>query len=132
MIAIKVPQNFLLSPECTKFSAALYIVNFVNSFISEKSQSDDVENIVQHYVYSSFGKILKVMNGSVDNTANPLIKTNFAYTNREYDSESGLYYYRARYYDASSGRFLQEDLRLMMLDPLIADQKIFIEVTPNL
>ncbi|MFA5528557.1 MAG: RHS repeat-associated core domain-containing protein, partial [Peptostreptococcales bacterium] len=28
---------------------------------------------------------------------------------REFDSESGLYYYRARYYDAHSGRFLQED-----------------------
>ena len=66
-------------------------------------------NIIQHYVYSSFGKILKIVNGSVDNTQNPLIKTNFAYTNREYDSESGLYYYRARYYDTSIGRFLSED-----------------------
>ena len=66
-------------------------------------------NIVQHYAYSSFGKILKIENGGVDNTQNPMIKTNFAYTNREFDSESGLYYYRARYYDANLGRFLQED-----------------------
>lgn len=65
--------------------------------------------IVQHYVYSSFGKLLKIENGGVDNTANPSIKTPFAYTNREYDQESGLYYYRARYYDAHSGRFMQED-----------------------
>ncbi|MCL4244488.1 MAG: RHS repeat-associated core domain-containing protein, partial [Candidatus Dadabacteria bacterium] len=33
----------------------------------------------------------------------------YSYTGREYDAESGLYYYRARYYDPSIGRFLQED-----------------------
>lgn len=34
----------------------------------------------------------------------------FTYTGRELDPESGLYYYRARYYDPVIGRFLQEDL----------------------
>jgi RHS repeat-associated protein len=33
----------------------------------------------------------------------------FRYTGRELDSETGLYYYRARYYDPSTGRFLSED-----------------------
>jgi len=33
----------------------------------------------------------------------------YTYTGREYDPESGLYYYRARYYDAGIGRFLSED-----------------------
>jgi RHS repeat-associated protein len=33
----------------------------------------------------------------------------FAYTGREWDTESGLYYYRRRYYDALAGRFLSED-----------------------
>jgi RHS repeat-associated protein len=28
---------------------------------------------------------------------------------RESDTETGLYYYRARYYDPSTGRFLSED-----------------------
>jgi RHS repeat-associated protein len=31
------------------------------------------------------------------------------YAGREFDSESGPYYYRARYYDPSAGRFLSED-----------------------
>jgi len=31
------------------------------------------------------------------------------YTGREYDSEIGLYYYRARYYDAETGRFISRD-----------------------
>ncbi len=33
----------------------------------------------------------------------------YAYTARELDSESGLYYYRARFYDPQTGRFLSED-----------------------
>jgi RHS repeat-associated protein len=37
------------------------------------------------------------------------------YTGRNYDSETGLLYYRARYYDPNVGRFLSED-PLGMLD----------------
>ncbi len=33
----------------------------------------------------------------------------YAFTGREWDPESGLYYYRARYYDPSIGRFINED-----------------------
>ncbi len=33
----------------------------------------------------------------------------YAFTGREWDAETGLYYYRARYYDPRAGRFLQED-----------------------
>ena len=35
--------------------------------------------------------------------------TRYAYTGREFDSDTGLYYYRARWYDAKVGRFLSED-----------------------
>lgn len=52
------------------------------------------------YSYDAFG-VLGVTTGSV---SNPL-----TYTGREYDAASGLYYYRARYYDPNSGRFLSED-----------------------
>ena len=33
----------------------------------------------------------------------------FGYTGREFDEETGQYYYRARYYDAPVGRFISED-----------------------
>ena len=33
----------------------------------------------------------------------------FRYTGREYDAETGLYYYRARYYSTGLGRFLEPD-----------------------
>ena len=33
----------------------------------------------------------------------------YAFTGREWDPETGLYYYRARYYDPKIGRFISED-----------------------
>jgi RHS repeat-associated protein len=52
------------------------------------------------YTYDSFGNIT----ASSGSTVNP-----FRYTGRELDAETGIYYYRARYYDPSIGRFLGED-----------------------
>ena len=42
--------------------------------------------------------------GTLPSIANP-----FAYTGREWDKETGLYYYRARYYTSQIGRFISED-----------------------
>ena len=33
----------------------------------------------------------------------------YAFTGREWDAETGLYYYRTRYYDPAAGRFASED-----------------------
>ena len=33
----------------------------------------------------------------------------YTYTGREWDTEAGLYYYRARYYDPTLGRFINGD-----------------------
>ena len=54
----------------------------------------------QEYSYDSFGNI-KSENGIVDQP--------YTYTGREWDKETGLYYYRARYYDPLTGRFMQKD-----------------------
>jgi len=52
------------------------------------------------YTYDSFGK-LTASTGSVTNR--------FQYTAREFDAETSLYFYRARYYDPLTGRFASED-----------------------
>ena len=52
------------------------------------------------YRYDSFGNVT-ASSGSVANR--------FEYTGREFDPETGLYFYRARLYDVVSGRFLNED-----------------------
>lgn len=54
------------------------------------------------YTYDSFGKLTASM-GSIANR--------FEYTAREFDSETSLYFYRARYYDPLTGRFVSEDPR---------------------
>ncbi|MBN2653812.1 MAG: RHS repeat-associated core domain-containing protein [Nitrospirae bacterium] len=46
------------------------------------------------------------MNGTVLATD---IKQPYAFTGREYDQETGLYNYRARYYDVNTGRFVSKD-----------------------
>ncbi len=62
---------------------------------------DDTNAVVQRYRYDAWGNILEVQD--------PHFKQPFAYTGREWDEESGLYYYRARYYDSKAGRFVQSD-----------------------
>ncbi|GIL16324.1 MAG: hypothetical protein BroJett040_00750 [Oligoflexia bacterium] len=71
---------------------------------------DSGGNVVQRYEYSVFGKITGIKDGNGnDILTNPVVNTSFTYTGREYESEYGMYYYRARYYDPSTGRFLQKD-----------------------
>jgi RHS repeat-associated protein len=64
------------------------------------SLTDSSGTIAATYSYDSFGKMLS----STGSIINP-----YHYTARELDSESGLYYYRARYFDQGNGRFLSED-----------------------
>jgi RHS repeat-associated protein len=59
--------------------------------------------VVQNHIkYDSFGNVTAQSNSA--------IKSRFGFTGRELDAETGLYYYRSRYYDAAVGRFLSEDL----------------------
>jgi RHS repeat-associated protein len=61
---------------------------------------DQNGNIAQSYRYDSFGNIIS-QTGSLTQP--------YTYTGREFDSETGLFYYRHRYYDSKIGRFLQQD-----------------------
>ena len=62
--------------------------------------TDTNGNVAKAYAYDAYGNLLESP-GTVEQP--------YTYTGREFDSESGLYYYRARYYDAATGRFLQKD-----------------------
>jgi len=67
---------------------------------SVSSLSNTSGALAQTYTYDSFGKLTS-SSGSLTNP--------FQYTARESESETGLYYYRARYYAPELGRFLTED-----------------------
>jgi len=62
--------------------------------------SDSDGDMSQTYEYDVYGQVA----ASDPNHPNP-----FLFTGRRYDTETGFYYYRARYYNATIGRFLQTD-----------------------
>jgi RHS repeat-associated protein len=56
--------------------------------------------VVNEYSYGSYGQVTS----EVEQT-----RTRFRFTGREFDSETGLYFFRARYYDPITGRFIAKD-----------------------
>jgi RHS repeat-associated protein len=54
------------------------------------------------YEYDAFGSLNSSMVGATDDSR-------YRYTGREFDAETGLHYYRARYFDSNSGRFIGQD-----------------------
>ena len=59
--------------------------------------------VLQTTRYAAFGTVLS-------ESLNGAFPTNrLKYTGREEDPDTGIYYYRARYYDPSLGRFISED-----------------------
>lgn len=60
---------------------------------------DETGALIQKFIYTPFGVEL-----IGDPSGNP-----FRYIGRKFDAETGLYFYRARYYDPETGRFLETD-----------------------
>jgi len=63
--------------------------------------------IIEHYVYDAFGQLLEVEDGAGNPLANP--STQYLYTGRWLDPNTGLQYNRARWYDPPVGKWLSED-----------------------
>jgi len=78
-------------------ATSYYQQDGINTVTSLSSSAGVLANT---YTYNSFGKL----SASTGTIVNPL-----RYTGREFDAETGIYYYRARYYDPSAGCFLSED-----------------------
>ena len=72
-----------------------YQTNHQGSTIAFSNQSG---SLVDAYGYDAYGQ-----------SNNPTTGNPFRYTGRRLDPETGLYYYRARYYSPKLGRFLQTD-----------------------
>jgi RHS repeat-associated protein len=64
------------------------------------AMTNSAGNVVQLYEYSVYGQV------AASDASHP---NRFMFTGREFDKDTGLYYYRARYYHPEIGRFLQTD-----------------------
>lgn len=62
---------------------------------------DDTGTVVDHRDYDAFGNVVS--------ETNPARSTRYGFTGRELDAETGDYFYRARYYDPETGRFISTD-----------------------
>ena len=62
---------------------------------------DNQGNVVNNITYDSFGNV------TVETNAGNSFR--FTYTGRELDTETGNYFYRTRFLDPLTGRFIQED-----------------------
>ncbi|MFN7963155.1 MAG: RHS repeat-associated core domain-containing protein [Thermoanaerobaculia bacterium] len=76
---------------------SFYLADHQGSIRYLTSSSGQAEN---HYEYDSFGRLLV----AEEAVANP-----FTYTGREQEAESGLTFFRARFYDPTTGRFESRD-----------------------
>ncbi|MEC7276949.1 MAG: RHS repeat-associated core domain-containing protein [Bdellovibrionota bacterium] len=67
-------------------------------------------SVAQKYEYNVFGNLYSVQDSAgVDISSSPELSPYITFTGREYDSELNMLFFRARYYDYNTGRFLSED-----------------------
>ncbi|XHL98716.1 MAG: FG-GAP-like repeat-containing protein [Microcoleus anatoxicus] len=62
---------------------------------------DNSGSVANHVRYDSFGGVVSQSNSAFG--------SRYGFTGRELDAETGLYYYRSRYYNPGIGRFIGED-----------------------
>ena len=72
----------------------------VRDLVSYNETTDKI-TLENHIKYNAFGEIISESNANVDHI--------FGFTARERDNESSLNYYRNRYYNPTTGRFLTAD-----------------------
>jgi RHS repeat-associated protein len=72
-----------------------YLVDGTGSVVATVN---DAGAVTSRETYDTYGR-----------PANPPADSTYTFTGHQYDSKSGLYYARARYYDPAVGRFISED-----------------------
>lgn len=76
-----------------------------------------------HINYKPYGEILRTDSYGPD-------ITKFKYTGQEEDHESGLYYYKSRYYDATLARFVSNDQMIFPMKEQGMNRMMYVEGNP--
>jgi RHS repeat-associated protein len=81
-----------------------------NSLYSTAALTDAAGAVQERYAYDAYGAIIYLdAAGTPLGTQASTIAQPHTFTGRRLDDETGLYHYRARYYDAALGRFISRD-----------------------
>ena len=70
--------------------------------------TDSLGAVSERYEYDPYG-VVSFLGNDYTLLANSAIGNVYTFTGRQYEPESGQFFYRARHYNASDGRFLQRD-----------------------
>lgn len=84
-------------------SNSYYHLDHLNS---TKLITNDLGEVEVNYTYRAFGEHLKRLDKDGNDTTD---KARYSYGGKELDDNSNLYYFNARYYDATIGRFINVD-----------------------
>jgi RHS repeat-associated protein len=71
--------------------------------------ADETGSIVESYRFDSWGRVLGVYNGIGTPLTESAIGNKILWQGREYSWKTGLYFFRARFYDPVTGRWLSND-----------------------
>jgi RHS repeat-associated protein len=90
--------DFLLGRADTNGNPMWYLTDKLGSV---RADVNNTGSVIDTITYDTFGNIIS--------ESSPSSGDRFKYTSREWDSEIGQYFYRARYYSPTDGRFESED-----------------------
>ncbi|MEW6171370.1 MAG: RHS repeat-associated core domain-containing protein, partial [Candidatus Omnitrophota bacterium] len=105
-------SNFTLSGQGQILEAKIYPQNLLDQVNQKQSQLQQTQttfnNLFQQY-QSQREQILSQFQSISAPGTSAQGKTNYLFTGKELDAETGLYFYGARYYDAQLGRWISAD-----------------------
>ncbi|MEA2067727.1 MAG: RHS repeat-associated core domain-containing protein, partial [Verrucomicrobiota bacterium] len=101
-------DNLLCFTDHTSSNTYYAIKDHQNTVIA---MVDETGSVVESYEYDAYGQILAVKDGSGNSITNQQssIGNRYTFQGREIDWATGLYHFRARWYDPETGRWLSKD-----------------------
>ncbi len=94
----------------TVYSTTTNTYYFIKDHLgSTLALTDALGNIVESYRYEAWGRVLGVYNGVGAQIDESAFGNRILWMGREYSSRSGLYYFRARWYDPAIGKWISSD-----------------------
>ncbi|MBI5192608.1 MAG: RHS repeat protein [Nitrospirae bacterium] len=85
--------------------------------------------IVERYEYDAYGETT-ILDPSFLFRLSSIISNQFMFTSGVFDMETGLYFYKTRYYDPKSGRFLQNEIGEDNIHLLAVNKYSYVENNP--